>query len=979
MKTNQVQYTTDVTTRNYRVTEFIKFKNLLDEIIVGGKVICDTCNWKWDISDGGEQPYLCHKCGNDNTPIKEGDVRIPRKKGQKSNSTKHSDLYTDENPKGTIHGLKFATVEDAKKSVSKIRNSDRAHAHKIQAAIAMEQRAKVAGKTSAAAVYRSFINSIKKTNEVELQTINTEQTSTERVRKYYKKHPNKVRKYLKKTQDDRVARNRDRRKAVDTHGKTKMKNHDVHHPNGPHNGGARLAKKDHGRDKVNEAFRLIITEGGAAGHMAHPYEDDELTFAQVKEMIHRGLVGSLDAEAPVTEKLDGQNIAFTIVDGVIRFARNKGQVKNKAKNALDVAGIRSMFAGRGNIERAFTGAAEDLQDAIGKMPPEQRDAIFGNGSKFMNVEIIFPDTKNVIPYDKSVLVFHGTIEYDESGEEIGRSQDNAQAVHSALVKANADKQKTFGIQGPHTISFSDTDTSRNKRKMQEYIRRMQRVQNEYKLDDNSTIEDYKREWWGREIDAMGWEINEFERERLIDRWAMGIKKFGAKDIEDKELKQKIKEFEAEHVPSLQRKVAQPLERTFLQVGTDAMRRVTDFLGSNNPELATQLKKEVLDTIRELQNTDDQNKLAKLQQQVERLDALGVNNIVPSEGIVFVYNGKPYKFTGIFAPVNQILGTLKFAAGEATIVKPDESPKKSAERKSQPADQPSIATAPKSGPSRTVAIFSGRFQPFHAGHYSVYQSLVEKFGKDNVYIASSDVTDPVRSPFPFTEKHKIITTMFDVPEDRVIQVANPYAPTEILEKLPPNTTYVTAVSQKDAERLGAARKYFRPYEDGKSEEGFADRGYFIVAPEFQLSVDGKNISGTQLRQVMGDPRITERAKKEIFTKVYGKFNPEIFKKIVKTTTESEESRQLTAQYGKGLKKQKKKPAARKQTKKSTTRKKPDATSVSSARDVLRQRIKNLKTGREIYVATALGYEPTDPMRRQAEKLVRQAIAKSKKKK
>ena len=31
-------------------------------------------------------------------------------------------LYTDENPKGTIHGLKFATVKDATKSVSKIKS-----------------------------------------------------------------------------------------------------------------------------------------------------------------------------------------------------------------------------------------------------------------------------------------------------------------------------------------------------------------------------------------------------------------------------------------------------------------------------------------------------------------------------------------------------------------------------------------------------------------------------------------------------------------------------------------------------------------------------------------------------------------------------------------------------------------------------------------------------------------------------------------
>ena len=98
---------------------------------------------------------------------KKSNPRIPRKKGQKRKSKKHSDLYTDEDPKGTIHGLKFATEADAKKSVSKIRNSSRSHAHKIQAAVAMEQRAKAAGKASAAAVYRKYINSVKKSEQID--------------------------------------------------------------------------------------------------------------------------------------------------------------------------------------------------------------------------------------------------------------------------------------------------------------------------------------------------------------------------------------------------------------------------------------------------------------------------------------------------------------------------------------------------------------------------------------------------------------------------------------------------------------------------------------------------------------------------------------------------------------------------------------------------------------------------------------------
>ena len=93
---------------------------------------------------------------------KKKNPRIPRKKGQPAGSKKHSDLYTDENPRGTIHGLKFATVKDAKASVKKIEGSGKKHAHKIQAAIAMEQRAKEMGKTAEAAVYRAYIEKMKK-------------------------------------------------------------------------------------------------------------------------------------------------------------------------------------------------------------------------------------------------------------------------------------------------------------------------------------------------------------------------------------------------------------------------------------------------------------------------------------------------------------------------------------------------------------------------------------------------------------------------------------------------------------------------------------------------------------------------------------------------------------------------------------------------------------------------------------------------
>ena len=109
-------------------------------------------------------------------PISEDEKRIPRKPGQKAKSDKHSDLYTDEDPKGTIDGLGFTDKAKAKQSVSKIRGSDRTHAHKMQAAIAMSQRAKVASQRAkdpekkknlgqAHKVYQNYIDKNKKSKD----------------------------------------------------------------------------------------------------------------------------------------------------------------------------------------------------------------------------------------------------------------------------------------------------------------------------------------------------------------------------------------------------------------------------------------------------------------------------------------------------------------------------------------------------------------------------------------------------------------------------------------------------------------------------------------------------------------------------------------------------------------------------------------------------------------------------------------------
>ena len=169
-------------------------------------------------------------------------------------------------------------------------------------------------------------------------------------------------------------------------------------------------------------------------------------------------------------------------------------------------------------------------------------------------------------------------------------------------------------------------------------------------------------------------------------------------------------------------------------------------------------------------------------------------------------------------------------------------------------------------TKTVVIYSGRFQPFHKGHYAAYQKLVSKFGVNNVYIGTSNKTDNVKSPFNFNEKAKIITKMFGIPSNKIVQVSNPYAPKEVLSKFDKNTTaYIAAVGEKDADRL--AGKYFKPYQ-GETTQGYDVAGYtYIIPPE------SNQISGTDVRNWLS----SDNAEK-LFLKAYPKFDKEIFKMI-----------------------------------------------------------------------------------------------------
>ena len=401
----------------------------------------------------------------------------------------------------------------------------------------------------------------------------------------------------------------------------------------------------------------LIMEGGAYGHMNHPFDVQmNLTFADLKNIVKQALNGKLEL---AREKTDGQALAISWVNGRLVAARNKSHLKSKGKDAMGVQDVISKFAGRGSVSDAFTFAIKDLESAVRGLSDTDKKSIFKDGKCFMNCEIIYPENTNVVPYGTSLLVFHGTMEYNESGDAVGENPAAGAKLAAMVKKINADVQSKFTIQGPPIQKLPVNKDLKAKQSV--YLAMITKLQGEFGLTDKNGVADYHQAWWRQFVDKNAPSLDEQQKIGLVKRWAFGDKSFRLADIKDTKLKAWADQTDKKDQAKITKDNLLKFEEIFLGVGADVLSFMTSVLTAN-PEAAKQEMVGRLETaISSIRATGDAKNLAKLEIELTRLNALGgFDKIVPNEGIVFSYKGATYKLTGAFAPLNQILGIFTFS-------------------------------------------------------------------------------------------------------------------------------------------------------------------------------------------------------------------------------------------------------------------------------------------------------------------------------
>jgi phosphopantetheine adenylyltransferase len=443
----------------------------------------------------------------------------------------------------------------------------------------------------------------------------------------------------------------------------------------------------------------------------------------MKEILEAAANGELTAE----EKVDGQNLflSYSIPEGKAKGARNKGNLKS---GGLDATGLAQKFAGRGNLEKAFTGGFNTFEKAVEALSDEEKQRIFGPDTNiWYNAEVMDPGNANVILYDDKTLKIHdvGHFVFDrESGEQSPIPEGTLETLDDAMERMEQKLHKDdFRLARRAMIDIKkieDDGEALNKT--------ISRINNEMRkegLNDESTVVDYM---FKRLMSGMDSDLPPNLREEIINYILklpgnMGLRAL-KKGLNQQDL-QDLNSIIASSKSLLQQSI-EPLELAIHDFTVDLLKGLESVFIADNEKEVMRLKEELATAVREITNVGAENPeaMAVMQRHLNKIKDFS-KITTPVEAVVFDYNGHTYKFAGNFAPLNQILGMFRYG---------------NLKRKTNESLNANAKVITEEDGKR-IALFPGKFKPPHRGHFDYVNKIAKRPDVDEVVVLISPVDYP----------------------------------------------------------------------------------------------------------------------------------------------------------------------------------------------------------------------------------------------
>lgn len=580
----------------------------------------------------------------------------------------------------------------------------------------------------------------------------------------------------------------------------------------------------------------LLNEGGAAGHMAHPFDIPSVRTGNDLISFFKKAVSSITKNPP-SVKIDGVNASFRLIDTEEgkEFALDRGSMKPLDLQGITIDKLLDRFGEGHGMVNAGQKLLTIMNEAIPEIEPELKKlGLWENANRFFNTEFVEGQT-NVLQYDNDFLAIHGINEFFQATP---RRRGSKEVEYSPKVlQLLIDKLNKFAEPYGFKV-YGSVPAELTKNPNFEHV-----------LNKNFNV-------------IIG---NEKISKPLKQFLSDAKNPFGDKiTLQDGKKVGALSKFVYMQILN-----GVPVD-TFVKDEADYQKAIDGAVIYHATRL---LGDELLTTL-----------------------TSPMGDVKYHEGIVIrdpKFHDKPVKVTGEFivggmaskfrsedneiAPYygNYINNPPVFNQGEGTRLR------KSMSNFNEMYGMLNEFEDVKN--YKTVVIYSGRFHPFHKGHASVYNKLKEKFPYADVYIATSEKTDPVKSPFEYEEKVKMIQSAGIDPQF-VEKVRNPYIAQEIISKYDTDETKVIfAVSEKDMEGP-SARFNFKPKKDGSpsyfqpftsvGESEFASKhGYITTLPTMDFSVSGKNVrSASEIRELYKNA--DEKTRRDLIQDLYGSMDEDV---------------------------------------------------------------------------------------------------------
>ena len=401
---------------------------------------------------------------------------------------------------------------------------------------------------------------------------------------------------------------------------------------------------------------LLINEGGLVGHLQHLYDNKDLTFKEIKTILRRASTGRLQK---VSEKMDGMNLVFSYDAAADQVKVTRGS--DIKAGGMDAAALAAKFAGRGSVEEAFITAFKVLEGAIRALPAKTRQKVFGpSANRWYSMEIIYTKNPNVINYDSNNLVFHGwpVFKRDKTGT-TEMSEDEVGGVD--ILTQNIDRMQKaveasgWQVRGPAIVRMKDLS---NGNIYQETVAKIDEAIGTAGIGDSDTMGDYLEALLLEDIASLNLPPKIV---KMVIARVLGFE--GGPSVVDikknlaKEDQGKVSSF-VKNSPALLKNYVRPIELAINDFAVEVLNGLNSTLIDDSGKEVARLKGEVQGAINAIKSSGDETAMSILGQQMSKLKS--VENITsPMEGVVFIYKGNAYKFTGSFAAANQILGLFKY--------------------------------------------------------------------------------------------------------------------------------------------------------------------------------------------------------------------------------------------------------------------------------------------------------------------------------